>query len=49
MYNAKKGRTGVLTIKMELENQKNVVMNHKRIRRIMRKYNLVAKVRCANP
>ncbi|GED18115.1 transposase [Aneurinibacillus migulanus] len=49
IYDAKKGRAGVRTIKMELENRKNVVMNHKRIRRIMRKYNLVAKIRCANP
>jgi transposase InsO family protein len=49
IYDAKKGRAGALTIKMELENRKSVVMNHKRIRRIMRKYNLVAKVRRANP
>jgi putative transposase len=49
IYDAKKGRAGALTMKMELENKQGVVMNHKRIRRIMRKYSLVAKVRRANP
>ncbi|CAH8769927.1 IS3 family transposase, partial [Paenibacillus dendritiformis] len=43
------GKTGALVIKMNLENEDNVVMNHKKIRRLMRKYNLVAKVRQANP
>ncbi|MGG4396530.1 IS3 family transposase, partial [Paenibacillus thiaminolyticus] len=43
------GKAGALVIKMNLENEDNVVMNHKKIRRLMRKYNLVAKVRQANP
>jgi putative transposase len=48
IYDKKKGRAGALTIKMVLENQKGIVMNHKRIRRLMRKYNVIAKVRQAN-
>ncbi|WP_254777344.1 IS3 family transposase [Paenibacillus sp. cl6col] len=43
------GKAGALVIKMNLENVDNVVMNHKKIRRLMRKYNLIAKVRRANP
>jgi putative transposase len=34
---------------MRLENIDGVVMNHKKIRRLMRKYGLIAKVRRANP
>ncbi len=34
---------------MYLERKDTVIMNHKKIRRLMRKYNLVAKVRQANP
>jgi putative transposase len=34
---------------MNLERKVSVTMNHKKIRRLMRKYNLVAKVRQANP
>ena len=34
---------------MFLENDKKVVMNHKKIRRLMKKYGLVAKVRRTNP
>lgn len=34
---------------MHLERRDTVIMNHKKIRRLMRKYNLVAKVRQANP
>lgn len=41
--------TGVKYIKMQLERDDDAIMNHKKIRRIMRKYNLVAKVRQANP
>ena len=43
------GKAGALTIKMHLEREDDAVMNHKKIRRLMRKYNLVAKVRQANP
>ena len=47
-YN-KNQKVGALQIKMFLENDKQVVMNHKKIRRLMRKYGLVAKVRRINP
>lgn len=43
------GKAGALTIKMHLERNDDVVMNHKKIRRIMRKYGIVTKVRRANP
>lgn len=49
VYSRCKGKVGALQIKMILENEENVVMNHKRIRRIMKKYNLVCKIRRANP
>lgn len=42
-------KIGAQVIKMRLEHLNGVVMNHKKIRRIMRKYGLVAKVRQANP
>lgn len=45
----KKGNAGALTIKMILANDYFVEMNHKKIRRIMKKFNLVAKVRQINP
>jgi putative transposase len=43
------GKAGALTIKMKLERHHDVVMNHKKIRRIMRAYHLVATVRQTNP
>lgn len=49
VYDLKKGKVGALSIKMILENDYGVIMNHKRIRRIMKKYNLKAKIRRANP
>ena len=46
----KKGeKVGALQIKMILENDKLVIMNHKKIRRLMKKYGLVTKVRKSNP
>jgi putative transposase len=48
-FSSLKSKAGALTIKMHLERKDSVIMNHKKIRRIMRKYNLVAKVRQANP
>jgi putative transposase len=42
-------RAGALVIKMQLERIENVVMNHKKIRRIMRNYGLIAQVRQADP
>jgi putative transposase len=48
-FSALKKKAGALTIKMHLEHKNNVVMNHKKIRRIMSKFNLVTKVRRPNP
>ncbi|MEK4512513.1 IS3 family transposase [Paenibacillus sp. FSL K6-2524] len=43
------GKAGALVVKMRLERKSSVVMNHKKIRRLMRKYNLIATIRQANP
>ncbi len=48
-FTSLKCKAGALTIKMHLEREVDVIMNHKKIRRLMRKYNLVAQVRQANP
>lgn len=48
-FKALRGRAGALVIKMRLEQLSHVVMNHKKIRRLMKKYNLVATIRRANP
>jgi putative transposase len=42
-------KAGALVIKMHLEQHDHLTMNHKKIRRIMRKYGLVAKIRRPNP
>lgn len=44
-----KGKAGARVIKMCLERIDGVVMNHKKIRRLMRKYSLIAKIRQVNP
>lgn len=49
IFYKKKEKVGALQIKMFLEKDKKVIMNHKKIRRLMKKYGLVAKVRRANP
>jgi putative transposase len=49
IFKQKKEKVGALPIKMILENDYFVEMNHKKIRRLMRKYGLIAKVRNANP
>jgi transposase InsO family protein len=49
IFYKKNQKVGALQIKMYLENDKNVVMNHKKIRRLMWIYGLVAKVRRTNP
>ncbi|WP_019779128.1 IS3 family transposase, partial [Streptococcus sobrinus] len=49
VFTRKNRKRGARFIKMELEHTKGIVMNLKRIFRIMRKYNLVTKVRRANP
>ncbi len=43
------GKAGALVIKMRLEQISHVIMNHKKIRRLMRKAGLVAVIRQANP
>jgi Transposase and inactivated derivatives len=48
-FEAKQRKAGALTINMRLERIDKVVMNHKKIRRLMRKAGLVAEVRQANP
>ncbi|SNT55926.1 HTH-like domain-containing protein [Bacillus sp. OK838] len=45
----KKEKVGALQIKMVMGNDYSAVMNHKKIRRLMEKYNLFAKIRRANP
>ena len=49
VFEEKGEKAGALTIKMILENEYFVTMNHKKIRRIMHKYNLETKVRRAKP
>ncbi|USK48204.1 IS3 family transposase [Bacillus sp. CMF12] len=49
IFISKKEKVGALQIKMILENDYSAVMNHKKIRRLMAKYNLDTKVRKANP
>jgi putative transposase len=49
IFISKKEKVGALQIKMIMENDYLALMNHKKIRRLMAKYNLVTKVRKANP
>ncbi|MCA1024450.1 IS3 family transposase [Halobacillus litoralis] len=42
-------KVGALQIKMILENDYGVIMNHKKVRRLMRKFGLRAKIRQAKP
>lgn len=49
IFNKCNGKVGALVLKMRLEKKKGVIMNHKKIRRIMRKYGLKAKIRQAKP
>ncbi|MDM5224581.1 IS3 family transposase [Peribacillus sp. NJ11] len=44
-----KKKAGALNIKMIVENDFFVTMNHKKIRRLMNKFNLKARIRQANP
>lgn len=48
-FDALRGKAGALVIKMRLEQISGVTMNHKKIRRLMRKFNLIAVIRQANP
>ncbi|MBM4765365.1 IS3 family transposase [Bacillus sp. B15-48] len=49
LFDEKKEKVGALQIKMILENDYFVIMNHKKIRRLMKKFGLKAKIRQANP
>ncbi|MGD6970453.1 IS3 family transposase [Rossellomorea aquimaris] len=49
IFRQKNSKAGALSIKMHLENDYSVIMNHKKIRRLMRKFNLITKLRRANP
>ena len=49
IFQQKKEKVGALQIKMILENDYFIIMNHKKIRRLMRKYQLITKVRKAKP
>lgn len=48
IFDKKKQKSGWRTIRMDLETL-NIIMNHKKIRRIMNKYGIRTKVRKANP
>lgn len=48
-YNFKNRKKGARQIKMTLENSFKITYNLKRIRRIMRKYNIICPIRKANP
>lgn len=49
IFDKGRGKYGWRQVKMHLERQKKIVMNHKKIIRIMRKYNLVTQIRRKNP
>src|SRR5699024_5845022 len=44
-----KKKCGIDEIKMALETEYDVVMNHKKIRRILRKNNIISSIRAAKP
>lgn len=48
-YHFKRRKKGARQIKMTLEGQYGIVYNLKRIRRIMKKYNIICPIRKANP
>ena len=49
IFKKHKKKSGYRTIKMELESKYGVIMNHKKIRRLMNKYEMVTTVRRKNP
>ena len=49
IFDKGKSRYGWRQVKMGLKREKKTVMNHKKIIRIMKKYNLVSKIRRRNP
>jgi putative transposase len=48
-YRFKRVKKGAKTIKMTLEKQFNIIMNLKKIRRVMKKFGLLCPIRKANP
>lgn len=48
VFQRKNGKAGWRVIKMSLERQA-IIMNHKKIRRLMKKYGLVTRIRRSNP
>jgi len=48
-FNLKRRKKGARQIKMTLEGQYSIIYNLKRIRRIMKKYNIICPIRRANP
>jgi len=49
VFNRGKGKWGFRTVQMELRTNEGVIMNHKKIIRIMNKYKLITKIRRRNP
>ena len=49
IFDQGKGKYGWRTVKMKLERENQIKMNHKKISRIMKKYSLITKVRRKNP
>lgn len=49
IFDKGKKKLGWRSIQMKLVNKENIVMNHKKIQRIMKKYHLFAKIRKPNP
>jgi putative transposase len=49
IFDAGKKKLGWRSIQMKLINEKNIIMNHKKIIRIMNKYQLFVKIRRRNP
>ena len=49
IFEGGKSKYGWRQVRMHLERKKKVIMNHKKIIRIMKKYNLIAKIRRINP
>lgn len=49
IFDQGRAKYGFRTIQMKLERDKKVIMNHKKIIRIMKKYNLFTKIRRVNP
>jgi transposase InsO family protein len=49
IFNKHKKLAGYRTIRMDLENKYGVIMNTKKIRRLMNKYDLITQVRRKNP